>query len=198
MQIEKNKVVAVSYELVVDGQVADKAGSEKPLDYIHGTGMLLPKFEAELEGKEPGDSFAFTLTPEEGYGEYDPAYKIDLPKAAFMVDGQLREDLLVPGMLIPMLNSAGQVVQGKVDTVGEENVTMDFNHPMAGKTLNFSGKVESVRAATEKELTEGLHGEYLPKEGCNCGCHCGDGECGGDCSCGEGSCCGEGECSCEE
>ena len=60
---------------------------------------------------------------------------------------------------------------------------MDFNHPMAGKTLNFSGKVESVRSATEKELTEGLHGEYLPQEGCHCG---GDG-------CGEGGCCGHGD-----
>lgn len=195
MKIEKNKVVAVSYELEVEGQIADKAGSEKPLEYIQGTGMLLPKFEAELEGKEPGDSFAFTLTPEEGYGEYDPAYMIDLPKAAFEVDGQLREDLLVPGMIIPMLNSAGQVVQGKVDKVGEDTVTMDFNHPMAGKTLNFSGKVESVRSATEKELTEGLHGEYLPKEGCHCGGHCGEGNCGGDCNCGDGCDCGE-ECHC--
>ena len=158
MQIEMNKVVAVSYELEVEGQIADKAGSEKPLEYIQGTGMLLPKFEAELEGKEPGDSFAFTLTPEEGYGEYDPAYMIDLPKAAFEVDGQLREDLLVPGMIIPMLNSAGQVVQGKVDKVGEDTVIMDFNHPMAGKTLNFSGKVESVPRGVSPISTHGFLG----------------------------------------
>lgn len=67
MKVAKDKVVAVSYELNVEGKIADKAGSEKPLEYIHGNGMLLPKFESELEGKEPGDSFAFTLTPEEGY-----------------------------------------------------------------------------------------------------------------------------------
>lgn len=198
-------MVAVSYELKVEGKTADKAGSEAPLEYIHGTGMLLPKFESELEEKEPGDNFEFTLTPEEGYGAYEPKYKTDIPKSAFEIDGKVREDLLVPGNIIPMLNSAGQVIQGKVESVGEDSVTMDFNHPMAGKTLHFTGKVESVREASEKELKEGLHGEYLPKEGCHCGdgCHCKEGECGCgddcDCGCGEGKECGCGDdCGCGE
>ena len=94
MNVEKNKVVAVSYELEVEGKIADKAKAESPLEYIHGTGTLLPRFESELEGKQPGDSFEFTLSPEEGYGEYDEAYKVDVPKSAFEVDGKLREDLL--------------------------------------------------------------------------------------------------------
>ena len=191
MTIDKNKVVAVSYELEVEGSIADKAGSEKPLEYIHGTGMLLPKFEAALEGKEPGASFDFTLTPEEGYGNYSDECKIEIPKTSFAgPDGKIREDLLVVGFTIPMLNSEGQVIQGTVAAVSDDTVTMDFNHPMAGKTLHFTGKVESVREATEKEMTEGLHGEYLPKEGCHCGGHCGE---GCDCGCGEG-----GECSCGE
>lgn len=184
MNVEKNKVVAVSYELEVEGKIADKAKAESPLEYIHGTGTLLPRFESELEGKQPGDSFEFTLSPEEGYGEYDEAYKVDVPKSAFEVDGKLREDLLVPGYTIPMFNSEGQVVQGMIVEVKPESVSMDFNHPMAGKSLHFTGKVESVRDATDKELLEGLHGEYLPKEGC----HCGGGCCGSE---GEG-CCGEG------
>ena len=201
MKAEKNKVVAVSYELEVEGNIADKAGSEKPLEYIHGTGMLLPKFEEAVEGKEPGEGFDFVLSPEDGYGAYDPSYMIDIPKGAFAIDGVVREDLLVVGNMIPMLNAGGQVVQGVVAAVNEESVTMDFNRPMAGKTLHFTGKVESVRAATEKELTEGLHGEYLPKEGCHCGgdCHCGEGGCNcgeGDCNCGDDCNCGEGECHC--
>ena len=188
MKAEKNKVVAVSYELNVEGKVADKAGSEHPLEYIHGTGMLLPLFEAEIEGKEPGECFDFILSPADGYGEYNPNYKFDIPKSSFEVDGKLREDLLVPGNIIPMLNGAGQVIQGKIDSIGDDTVKMDFNHPMAGKTLHFTGKVESVRAATDKELTEGLHGEYLPQEGC----HCEGGEChhGGEgCDCKEEGCC---------
>ena len=164
MKIEKNRVVALSYTLVVDGAVADQATAEHPLEYIHGTGMLLPRFEEEVAGKEPGEDYAFTLSPEEGYGVHNPAHVFDIPITAFAIDGQIRHDLLVIGRTIPMLNQAGQVVQGTVAAVKEDAVSMDFNHPMAGKTLNFSGKVVSVREATQKELTEGLHGEYLPEE----------------------------------
>ena len=63
--------------------------------------MLLPKFESEVEGKEPGEEFAFTLTPEEGYGTFDDSRLIELPKAAFEIDGKVREDLLVVGQIIP-------------------------------------------------------------------------------------------------
>ena len=164
MKVEKNRVVALSYTLVVDGEVADQATAEHPLEYIHGTGMLLPRFEEEVAGKEPGEDYKFTLSPEEGYGVHNPAHVFDIPITAFAIDGQIRHDLLVVGRTIPMLNQAGQVVQGTVAAVKEDSVSMDFNHPMAGKTLNFSGKVVSVREATQKELTEGLHGEYLPEE----------------------------------
>lgn len=202
MKISKNKVVALSYELEVEGQIADKAEADRPLDYIHGTGMLLPKFEGELEGKQEGDSFDFILSAEEGYGEYHSEYKFDIPKESFAdQDGRIREDLLQVGFIIPMLNTSGQVVQGKVAAIHEDSVTMDFNHPMAGKTLHFTGKVESVREATEKELTEGLHGEFVPREGCSkChgGCH-GDceGGCEGECE-GEGNCHEEGTCKCHK
>lgn len=202
MKVEKNKVVALTYELIVDGKLADKATEERPLDYIHGNHMLLAKFESELEGKVPGESFAFTLSPEEGYGTIDEKNLIDLPKEAFSIEGVVREDLLVVGQVIPMMSNTGQVVQGTVREVGADTVTMDFNHPMAGKTLNFSGKIVSVREATEKELTEGLHGEFAPRErhchkegGC---CH-GEGHGEGDCGCGSEDChCGEGDCHCGE
>ena len=195
MEIKKNRVASLSYELEVEGAIVDRAGSEKPLEYIHGTGMLLPRFEEEVEGKSEGDSFEFTLSAEEGYGTYDDRFKVSLPKSTFEVDGKLMEELLVVGRTLPMLNSAGQVVQGTVAEVTPETVVMDFNHPMAGKTLHFTGKVEKVREASEKELSEGLHGEYLPKEGC----HCGEGDCEGGCHCSEGGGhCGDGEdCSSE-
>ena len=205
MKIENKKVVELTYELTVDGKVVDRTTEMTgPLDYIHGEHMLLPKFEAELEGLEPESEFAFTLTPEEGYGEYDPKHKFEIPKQSFEIDGKIREDLMQVGKIIPMLNSSGMVVQGLIDAVNDDTVTMDFNHPMAGKTLNFKGKVVSVRDATEKELTEGLHGEFVPKEGgCHggCGCHHEDGDhecCHGEGH--EGGCCHgeghEGECHC--
>jgi len=206
MKIENNKVVELCYELEVDGKIVDRTTNEKPLDYIHGTGSLLAKFEANIAGMEPGDKFRFTLTPEEGYGEADPDRIIDLPKEAFEVNGEIREDLLKPGNTIPLLNNAGQVVPGVILEVAEKTVKMDLNSPMAGKTLNFSGEILTVRDATDKELKEGLHGEYI-QSNCGCGHHHGHG-CGGHhhdgCGCGEDhedcGCHGEGhgECGCGE
>ena len=190
MKIGANKVVELCYELEVDGEIADKTTKESPLGYIHGTGSLLEKFEKNVEGLEPGGKFKFTLTPAEGYGEVDPDRIIDLPMEAFEVNGKVQEDLLVPGTTIPMMNSRGGIVPGKVLEVSEKFVKMDLNSPMAGKTLNFSGEIVSVREATEKELKEGLHGERVHQ------CHCGGGHEGGcgDGSCGDGGCCGEGGC----
>ena len=189
MEIKANSVVEFSYELEVDGQVVDQCPKERPLDYIHGTGGLLPKLEEHIEGMEPGDRFDVTLTPAEGYGEVDPQRIIDLPKAAFEVNGEIREDLLVPGNTIPMMNSMGGIIPGVVLEVTADTVKMDLNHQMAGKTLHFKGEVISVREATEKELTEGLHGEFVHSCGCG-GCHGHDGGC-------EGGCHGEGGCDCD-
>ena len=190
MKIGHNKVVEFVYELEVDGQVVDKTVKERPLDYIHGTGSLLPKLEEHIEGMQAGDTFDVTLSPADGYGEVDPSRIIDLPKGAFEVNGEIREDLLVPGNTIPMMNSMGGVIPGVVLEVTEDTVKMDLNHRMAGKTLHFTGEVVSVREATEKELTEGLHGEYVHSCGCGgCGGHGGCGDCeGGNCSEGEGEC----------
>ena len=192
MKIAQNTVVEFCYDLEVDGQIVDKATQERPLDYIHGTGSLLPKLEEHIEGMEPGSKFDVTLSPTDGYGEVDPSRIIDLPKAAFEVNGEIREDLLVPGNTIPMMNSMGGVIPGVVIEVTEDSVKMDLNHQMAGKTLHFTGEILTVREATEKELTEGLHGEYVHTCGCG-GCHGHDGGCGSDCGgCGDH----DGDCGC--
>lgn len=190
----------MAYELEVEGKIVDQATKELPFDYIQGTHMLIPMLEAEIEGKEEGDRFECVVPPEEGYGEYSLHLVFDIPKSSFMMDGKLREDLLQVGKYIPMLNQRGEVCNGMIVEIKEEQVTMDFNPPMAGKTMHFTGEIISVREATEKELTEGLHGEYLPQEGgCHCGGHCkghhGEGGCcHGDGEVHEGGCChGEGE-----
>ena len=179
MEINDNKVVSLIYELVVDGSVADKCSKENPLEFIFGQGYLLPKFEENIKGLTVGDTFKFTLTPEEGYGVKEPEAIVDLPKNIFEIDGKIQDGLLVAGNTIPMMNAAGQVMQGVVVSVAETTVKMDFNHPMADKTLNFSGEIVAVREATAKELEEGLHGER--KQTCSGNCkNCG-GNCGGNC-----------------
>ena len=190
MKITTNTVVEFCYDLEVDGQIVDKTTKERPLDYIHGTGGLLPKLEEHIEGMEPGNTFDVTLSPVEGYGEVNPDMIIDLPKSAFEVNGEVREDLLVPGNTIPMMNGMGGIIPGVVIEVTEDSVKMDLNHRMAGKTLHFTGEILTVREATEKELTEGLHGEFVHSCGCG-GCHGHEGGCG-DCGggCGEDHDCG--------
>ena len=198
MKIEQNKVVEFCYDLEVEGQIVDKTTKERPLDYIHGTGGLLPKLEEHIEGMEPGDRFDVTLAPADAYGEYDPESYIMMPKSAFVINGETRDDLMVPGTVVPLVNRMGGVTPGVVLEVLEDVVKIDLNSQMAGKTLHFTGEILTVREATEKELTEGLHGEFVHSCGCG-GCHGHDGDCGGcgggcgedhDCGCGEGHDCG--------
>ena len=172
-------MVSVNYTLTVDGAVADKSAEGKPLQFICGTGMLLPKFEGAIMGKEPGDKVSFTLEPKDGYGEIEPQAIVELPKTIFMVDGKIAEEILFVGNIIPMANAEGYRMNGVVKAVGEENVTMDFNHPMAGKTLNFEVTVVEVRDVTPEDLAS--------QGGCGCGeCggSCGEHECGEGCECG--------------
>lgn len=183
MKIEEKKFVALSYILNVDGEVADQATAEAPLGFVFGMGFLLPEFEKNIAGKAKGDKFEFTLTPENGYGAANPQMILELPKSVFEIDGEVEDDLLQVGNQIPMMTADGMRVVGVVLEVGDENVKMDFNHPMAGKTLNFSGEIVEVREATEADYPH-QHG------GCGCGCD----DCEEDCDCEseEGSC----DCGC--
>ena len=179
MKAENNKMVAVDYTLTVDGKIADRSRPGQPLEFIFGTGMLLPKFEAAIVGKEPGEKASFTLAPADGYGEIVDDAIVDLPKTIFMVDGKLAEDILFVGSQIPMANAQGQRMLGVVKEIGDDSVKMDFNHPMAGKTLNFDVEVISVRDVTPEDLA----GKCGCGE-CGCGddCHC-EGESHADCGC---------------
>ena len=178
MKVENSKMVSVHYTLTVDGQIADQSREGQPLQFICGTGMLLPKFEGAIMGKEAGEKVSFTLAPADGYGEIVPEAIVDLPKNIFMIDGKLAEEMLFVGNQIPMSDSQGNRMLGVVKEVAEETVKMDFNHPMAGKTLNFDVEVVEVRDVTPEDLAA--------QGGCNCGCH---GDCEGGCDGGcEGGC----------
>ncbi len=159
MTISEEKVVSLSYTLVVDGDVIETVKDDKPMRFIYGLGYLLPAFEEQIMGKKTGDEFSFTLSPKDGYGEVDPNAIVELSKDIFKVNGKVEEGLLVKDKVIPMQDSRGNQLNGIVEEVLEDMVKMNFNHPLAGCELNFSGKVVEIREATEKELTEGLYGE---------------------------------------
>jgi FKBP-type peptidyl-prolyl cis-trans isomerase SlyD len=183
MKIGENTFVSLDYKLEVDGAIADQSQPGQPLKFAYGMGMLLPKFEEAIEGLKAGDDFAFTLTAQEGYGEVIKEAVVELPKNVFEVNGAVEPGLLEIGNLIPMADQQGNRMMGRVVAVAE-TVTMDFNHPMAGKTLNFTGKIVEVREITPEDLQgfAGMGG------GCDCGsgddCSCDDKSSNGGCSCG--------------
>lgn len=187
MKIANNKYVAVSYDLNVgegdERELMEKATAELPLKFVFGMGMMLPAFEKALEGLEEGADFHFTIKPEDAYGEFREDYVVELSKDLFKVDGKFDVEMVKEGNTIPMVNANGDHMNGSVLAVEEKVVVMDFNHPLAGETLHFDGKVIDVHEATAEEIAA----LTAPVGGCGgcsgCGGGCGDhdGGCGSGC-----------------
>jgi len=189
MKIGNNKMVSLTYDLHYDdfeGEMIEQATSENPLSFVFGSGLMLPKFESQLEGLEVGKSFEISLQDVDAYGELDENAIVDLPKHIFFVDGEFDEEMIAEGNTVPMMSTSGQKLNGIVLEVTDDTVKMDFNHPLAGENLFFKGEILEVREATEEEIAA------LSAVGCGCGsgCNCDDDECG------EGSCGSEGKGSC--
>lgn len=199
MKIATNKFISVSYDLNVgegdERELMERATSETPLTFIFGTGSMLEAFEKNLEGLSQGDSFDFILAPDQAYGEYDEEHVVDLPRNIFEVDGKLDENVVFEGNTIPMMDSNGNRLQGSVVEVKDDIVTMDFNHPLAGETLNFAGSILEVREASAEEIAElfapqgggcgcGSCGcDDEDEDGCGCGSSNSEGGCGSGCGC---------------
>ncbi|MBB6610273.1 FKBP-type peptidyl-prolyl cis-trans isomerase [Pontibacter sp. Tf4] len=164
MKIEKNKVVTLTYELRIQNEngeqsLVEVASEEQPMAFIFGMSGLPDQFEDNLNGLSEGDNFEFKLDAEEGYGEFDDNAVVELPMNVFEVEGAVPDNMLEVGNFIPMTDSEGNQLQGRVAKVTDFTVTMDFNHPLSGKELYFKGKVAQVREATKEELEHGhVHG----------------------------------------
>ncbi len=187
MKITPNKYVAVTYDLNVgegdERELMEKATAEVPLKFIYGMGMMLPAFEEALKELEVGNSFDFSIAPADAYGEYKEENVLDLPKNIFEVDGKFDAEMIKEGNTVPMMDSEGHRMNGSVLEVKQDIVVMDFNHPLAGETLHFSGTVLEVREATAEEIAQFTS---MAEGGCGCG-DCG-GDCGGGCSGCNGNC----------
>ncbi len=154
MQIEANKVVSINYILRDDeDQVLDQSTPEAPLLYLHGHANIIPGLENELNGKSIGDTIKVSVSPEEGYGEYDEQLIQVVPRNMF--EGI---DEIEPGMQFQAQMGDGvQIVT--VKEADDKSVTIDANHDLAGKTLHFEASVKEIRDATADELEHGhIHG----------------------------------------
>jgi len=176
MKISKNKVVSLSYELRTegkDGEIIETVDAGRPLMFIFGTNSLVPGFERNIENLHPGDKFAFLLACEEAYGPALEEAVKEIPVTAFVVDGEIDHDLLFEGNAIPMMDSNGNHLNGVVVEVKNDTVVLDFNHPLAGDDLYFSGTVVDVREATPEELKNRRVSANCSSGGCDgCGGSC--------------------------
>lgn len=160
--IQRGAVVTLSYSLREDnseGLLIQETSPSNPLVFLFGFGQLLPDFERQIEGKKNGEQYAFSINAENAYGLYDPEGLVELPLEIFMENGRLLDELLTPGHTLRLQDDSGQVHSVIVKGRSLETVQVDFNHPLAGKNLFFSGTILAVRAATEEELAHGhVHG----------------------------------------
>ena len=158
MNIQPNTVVALTYKLhtLNNGkkEFVEEANKENPLVFLSGVGMMLPKFEENIQGLTKGDTADFELPAVDAYGDIDEAAVAQLPADMFKESG-------IPpvGEIIPLQDNQGNQFRAKVVEVSPEVVVVDLNHPMAGQNLHFDIEVLEVREATEDELAHGhAHG----------------------------------------
>lgn len=140
MTITAGKTVSIEYTLTLDNEeVVDSNVGEDPLTYVQGSGQIIPGLETAMEGMKVGDTKQVTIKPEDGYGPVIPeaiveVNKEQLPEAARHVDAMVQAH-----------GPDGQVLQGRVTEIKEDKAVVDFNHPMAGKTLSFEVKVLNIQ-----------------------------------------------------
>ena len=202
MEQNNNKFMSVVYQLytVTDGKknLEEQTGEEKPFEFITGFGIALDAFEQQVMGLAKGETFDFTLTPEQAFGAYEPEGMHKVDRGIFMINGHFDHENIYEGAVITLMDNEDHHFMAKVIKIEEDGVTIDTNHPLAGKSLNFTGKIVENREATEEEVQHlikhltggcggcGHHHEGCDHEGCDhegCGHHhdheegCGCGHC---------------------
>ena len=169
MQIDKNTIATLTYQIYLDGEngeLIESADIQKPRSMVFGYDRMLPGFESNLTGLYVGKDFSFLLNEEDAFGSYQDELLIKVPKSAFVMDGKVREDLIFLNNEIGMIDNHGNPVKGKIIEINADDVKMDFNHQLAGRKLYVTGSVLDIRPVTDDDLN--------PKGGC----------CGGSCGCG--------------
>ncbi len=185
----QNKYISVSYKLYAsepnrDSELIEETAEGEPFVFVSALGMTLDAFESQITVLQPGDKFDFTLSPDDAYGDYDEAGRQALPRNVFEIDGKLDSRFIFEGAVVPLTSPDGARFNGTVVKITDETVTVDLNHPLAGKSLNFQGTVLVSREATNDEIRDALNqitGCGGGCSGCSGGCDSkqGCGNCGG-------------------
>lgn len=149
--IAENDRVLIHYQLFdASGQKIDASEDNEPLAYVHGHGQIIPGLEKALEGSMAGHEAKVEVTPEEGYGPHIAERVVDVPRSNFEFEPEI-------GSVVQAQMPDGRSQFLQVTDLKPDAVTLDGNHPLAGKDLKFDVKVESFRPATEEELKALVH-----------------------------------------
>lgn len=154
MKIEKGKLVELEYSLFLDdpnGELVEETTENEPFSFVFQVEEMIPRFEKELLGKQAGDTFSFAVPCDEAYGKESIDFIVEFPKSAFLVDGELDEEAIAEGEVVPMTDDDGNLLEGYVVENKLNTVVIDFNHPLAGEDLYFDGKVLDVREPSDDE-----------------------------------------------
>jgi FKBP-type peptidyl-prolyl cis-trans isomerase SlyD len=172
MAIETNQIVSIEYEVRDGDTIVDSNVGGAPLVFMFGKGQIIPGLENGLANMEIGQKGEVVVEPKDAYGELNPEAMQEVPKDQFAgID-------LEEGMTLYGQGEDGSTVQVIVKEIGEESVIIDFNHPLAGKTLMFSVTINNVRDASQDEIMTGIPAENQQDDECcgtgggsGCGCH---------------------------
>lgn len=148
--VEDGVVVSMEYTLHVDGELLDSSDGQGPLQFLAGYGNIIPGLEEEMRGMKIGDSKDVAVEPKNGYGEFDSEAFMKVPRTDFPKDMPMEVDTE-----LTVRDEDGNSRYARVDSIEDEHVTLNFNHPLAGDELRFHVKVVALRDPTEEELEHG-------------------------------------------
>ncbi len=160
LTVQDGQIVSMDYTLQVDGEIVDASEENEPLEFLQGAENIIPGLEEALYGMAIGESKQVAITAADGYGELDPEAFADVPKGDFPTEIPLET-----GLEIEVTDQAGNPMYARIAAFDDETIRLDFNHPLAGKTLNFDVKIVALREATEEEMEHGhAHGDEYDED----------------------------------
>ncbi len=142
--IQLGSTVLMHYTLTVEGRVVDTSVGKVPLKYIQGAGQMIPGLENQMLGMKLGERKKVKVKPDQAYGSVNPnAYQV-IPKKSVTNWKEIKVGAVLSGQ------KEGQDFQGHVVAIDKENITLDLNHPLAGKTLDFDIQVMTILPPASK------------------------------------------------
>jgi FKBP-type peptidyl-prolyl cis-trans isomerase SlyD len=150
LKVEDGLVVSMDYTLRVEGQIVDTSEGEQPIDFIQGSGNIIPGLESQLYGMGIGESKEVVVAAKDGYGEINEEAYSKIPRGQFPANIPLEE-----GIELQVRDNDGRSLYARIDNFNTEHVKLNFNHPLAGKELYFEASIAAIRPATNEELEHG-------------------------------------------